>query len=167
MALLLDPGNQSAIAGMARAEHIEEVFALMAKAGSLEQQGQLQEARDLYRKGAQLDSEIVEAPEGVRRIDAAIVERSYSKAMSQGYAALGMEDYKAARKAFRTAARIHPNAGEPREGLDRVAGGQRVTGIEGHRVGTSGGRLSHASRPPRLPTPPGRVRRFASPGLSR
>ena len=133
MALLVDPGNQTAIAGMARAEHIEEVFALMAEAGSLEQQGQLQEARDLYRKVVQLDSEIEEAPEGVRRIDAAIVERSYSKAMSQGYAALGMEDYEAARKAFRTAARIHPNASEPREGLERVAGGQRVTGIEGHR----------------------------------
>lgn len=133
IALQVDPGNETAIAGMARAEHIEEVFGSMAEAESLEQQGQLHEARDLYRKVAELDGEIEEAPEGIRRIDAAIVEQSYSKAMSTGYASLGLEDYEAARKAFRTAARIHPNASEPREGLERVAGGIRVTGIEGHR----------------------------------
>jgi tetratricopeptide (TPR) repeat protein len=133
MALLVDPGNQAATAGMARAEHIEEALALMARAESLEQQGLLHEARDIYRKVAGLDGEIKQVPEGISRMDAAIVERSYAKAMSQGYAALGVEDFEAARKAFRTAARIHPNASEPREGLKQVAGGQRVTGIEGHR----------------------------------
>ena len=133
MALLVDPDNATAVAGMVRAEHIEEVFALMAEAGSQERQGQLEAARDLYRKVVALDGEINEAPEGVRRIDAALVERSYSKAMSQGYASLGVGDFEAARKAFKTAARIHPGAVEPKQGLERVAAGQRVTGIEGHR----------------------------------
>ncbi|MGI9264110.1 MAG: protein kinase domain-containing protein, partial [Gammaproteobacteria bacterium] len=133
MALLVDPGNTTAVAGMARAEHIEEVFALMAEAEAQERQGQLETARDLYRKVAALDSEIEGAPEGIRRIDAAIVERSYARAMSRGYASLGVGDFEAARKAFNTAARIHPAAAEPKQGLERVAAGRRVTGIEGHR----------------------------------
>ena len=134
MSLQLDPENQTALAGMARAEHIEAVFALMAEGEALERDGKLEDARDVYRKVAALDPEITEAPERIQRIDAAIVQRSYTEAMSVGYAALGTGDFTAARKAFRRAARIRPNAAEPAEGLARVAEGERVSGIEGHRI---------------------------------
>ncbi len=133
VALQLDPGNATATAGMARAEHIEEVFSLMAEGEALERQGRFEEARDAYRKVVGLDKEIMEAPDAVRRMDAAIIDRAFNKAMTQGYASLGVGDFAAARKAFRTASRIYPDAREPKEGLERVASGARQTGIEGHR----------------------------------
>jgi tetratricopeptide (TPR) repeat protein len=134
MALVLDPDNAAATAGMARASNIERVFALYSEAGQLEQQGDLTGALDRYREVADLDPEFPGPSEAVPRVQAAIVNRRYTSAMSAAYAALTEGRYEEAIGAFETASRIRPSAEEPAEGITRAREEQRVANIADGRA---------------------------------
>jgi len=92
----------------------------------------LREARSRFAQAADLDPLVEQAAAGVVRIDAELVERAYTDAMSRGYAALGSDDFPAALKAFRSAARIRPNAAEPATGIAQAETGDRFANIERH-----------------------------------
>jgi tetratricopeptide (TPR) repeat protein len=132
-ALALDSENEAALAGLARAERIDEVYALLAEAEGLEQAGEFEQARDRYQAAAELDPLVPAGAEGVERVNAAIVEQGYVGAMSRGYAALGAGNFETARRAFRQAARTRPGASEPREALARVDEEERVASIAAHQ----------------------------------
>jgi tetratricopeptide (TPR) repeat protein len=119
---------------MARASNIERVFALYSEAGQLEQQGDLTGALDRYREVADLDPEFPGPSEAVPRVQAAIVNRRYTSAMSAAYAALTEGRYEEAIGAFETASRIRPSAEEPAEGITRAREEQRVANIADGRA---------------------------------
>jgi len=132
--LTLDPGNATAIAGLARASKIEQVFTLYSEAGRLEQQGDLAGALERYRQVAGLDPEFSGPAEAIPRVQAAMVERRYTSAMSEAYAALTDGRYDDAIRAFETASRIRPSAAEPGEGITRAREEKRVAGIADARA---------------------------------
>jgi tetratricopeptide (TPR) repeat protein len=132
-ALEFDPDNAAALAGRARAEKIDEVYALLDEAEALERGGDYEAARDRYQSAAELDPLVPAGAEGVARVDAALVEQGYVGAMSRGFAALGQSQFDAARRAFRQAARIRPGASEPAAALARVDEEERVWNIGRHQ----------------------------------
>ncbi len=134
MALTLDPGNAAATAGLARASKIERVFALYSEAGRLEQQGDLAGALERYREVAGLDPEFPGPSDAIPRVQAAMVERRYTSAMSEAYAALAGSRFDESIRAFETASRIRPSATEPAEGIARAREEKRVAGIADGRA---------------------------------
>jgi tetratricopeptide (TPR) repeat protein len=132
-ALAIDPENEAALAGLARAERIDEVYALLAEAEALEKAGEYEQARDRYQAAADLDPLVPAGAEGVERVTAAIVEQGYVGAMSRGYADLGAGNFESARRAFRQAAATRPGASEPKTALARVDEEERVAKIAAHQ----------------------------------
>jgi tetratricopeptide (TPR) repeat protein/predicted Ser/Thr protein kinase len=113
-ALAHDPENETAMHGLARAANIERVFELLEEGRRLEEEGRLDEARERFVEVSLLDAEVAGPREAIARIDAALLARSYTGAMSRAYALLSAARYEEAISAFREAARIRP--GEAAEG---------------------------------------------------
>ena len=132
-ALALDPENGEALAGRARAANIDRVFELLDEGQQLERAGDYAGARERYAEAAALDPLVSDGAEGVKRVDAIMVEQGFVNAMSRGYAALGSGDFEAARRGFSQAARIRPGASEPAEALARVEEEERVSKITAHQ----------------------------------
>ncbi len=129
MALVLDPGNPVASAGLGRAENIERVFAAYSDGVRLEQEGDLVAALARYREVMELDPEFAGPSEAIPRVQAAMVERRYTSAMSEAYASLADKHFEDAIRAFETASRIRPSAAEPAEGITRAREEKRVAEI--------------------------------------
>ena len=129
----LDPGNAEALAGKARAANIDRVFELLDEGQRLERAGDYGGARERYAEAAALDPLVPGGADGVKRVDAIMVEQGFVNAMSRGYAALGSGDFAAARRGFSQAARIRPGASEPVEALARVEEEERVSKITAHQ----------------------------------
>jgi tetratricopeptide (TPR) repeat protein len=132
-ALVHDPENEAALRGLARAANIERVFELLEGGRRLEQEGSLKAARERFVQAASLDAEVEGPAEAIARIDAALVMRRYTGAMSRGYALLSAARYEDAIAAFGEASRIRPGASEPAEGIARAEEERRVAGIAGQR----------------------------------
>jgi len=132
-ALTLDPGNEMAEAGLARAANIEQVYTLFSEGLRLEEAGELQSARARFQAAAALDPLFAGPGEAIARVEAAMVERRYTSAMSEAYAALSEGRYDAAVDAFERAARIRPAAPEPAEGIARAREDKRVAAIADNR----------------------------------
>lgn len=133
-ALGLDPGNEIATRGLERAGKIDQVFALLAQARRLEEEGDFEQARDRYREVGKLDPQIEGTEVAIQRLNRKITDRRYNAAMSRAFAALSAEQYDDAITAFQQAARIRPSATEPAEGIARAREASRVSGIAAARL---------------------------------
>jgi tetratricopeptide (TPR) repeat protein len=133
-ALRLDPGNEIATRGLERAGKIDQVFALLAKARRLEEEGEFEGARNTYREVATLDPLVEGTETAVQRLNGKIIDQRYQAAMSRAFAALSAEQYEDAIGAFREAARIRPSASEPGEGIARAQEASRVSRIAAARL---------------------------------
>jgi hypothetical protein len=119
-ALTVTPDDPEAMAGLARAEALDEVLTLVASAADAEAGGELDAALSLYSEALDIDPLWQPAADGKARVLAAIGDRAFAAAMSRGYAALNDGDYGAARDAFREAARIEPAADAPAAALQET-----------------------------------------------
>jgi len=130
LVLSLNPGDPVALRGLERAPRIERVFQLMREGEQLELSGRLRDAAKVYREAVETDPAFEEAQQAVDRVDAALVERAYTDAMSRGYAALEDGDTDSAVKAFQQAARIRPRASEPAAGLAQARAAKTLSSIQ-------------------------------------
>ena len=128
-AVAISPGSASALAGLERARNLEAVLLLMEQGTALEQDLDLEGARQAYRKALALDPAWPAAVEAGARIDQRIIDWSFDERMSEGLAALAQGDYAAARAAFRVAAELDPKAREPADGLIQVENALRLERI--------------------------------------
>lgn len=88
LATLLDPENEAASIGLDRAINLDEVSRLIASADELAEDGELEQAREIYRQALGLDSYNEVARQQIAEMSAQIIEREFSRIMSIGYAAL-------------------------------------------------------------------------------
>ena len=109
LALVLQPDNEDAQIGLARAQVLDEVLALMDQAEDLFDDGELEAARDLYEQIVGLDSYNEAAPQRISEIDAQIRENEFSAIMSEGYALLQADDPELAIATFQRAAAMGIN----------------------------------------------------------
>ena len=130
MALAMDPANEAADAGLARARNLPDLMALMDTGASAEAAGDLDAAVEAYSRAATLDPAHAPAAESRDRVVAARAGAGYRRLMSEGYAALAAEDFSAARERFSRAARMNPGADGPRDGLTQAEEGARRKRIE-------------------------------------
>ncbi len=133
-ALVLEPENPQAETGLRRAENIERVYELYSEGRRLEEEGELQEARERFREAATLDPAFEGPEEAIARVETAIVNRRYTSAMSEGYAALSDSRFDSAIAAFERAAKIRPQASEPAEGVARAREEKRVATLANARL---------------------------------
>lgn len=124
-ALVITPDDPDALEGLARAESLDRVLALMASGGRAEQAGELEAALADYEAALELDALWQPARDGRRRVLAALDDRAFAQAMSRGYAALNDRSYDAARRAFRDAARIDPQSEAPAAALQEATLAER------------------------------------------
>jgi tetratricopeptide (TPR) repeat protein len=125
LALSIDPENADAQTGLKRAETLDEVLALLDEAGSLEEAGAWEEARENYRQISSLDRYAPGIDAEIERLGIAIAQRNFRSAMSDGLAALDAGDLPGARRAFNRARGMQPSAAGPAEGLQEVSRQER------------------------------------------
>jgi tetratricopeptide (TPR) repeat protein len=133
LALAIDPESAEAARGRARAEVMDEVRGLLARAREQEQAGELEAAHETLRKARELDAEDAAAREALNNIERALAARAFQRQMSAGLAALERGAYAEAERAFQAAGRIRPGAPEVADARARVRAGQRAQAIAAHR----------------------------------
>jgi tetratricopeptide (TPR) repeat protein len=120
-ALALAPDDARARQGLARAQSLDRVIALIAEAKGHEKVGDTARARSAYREALTLDSAATEAAQALERIDRARTEKEYARAMSAGYRALEAKQFETAKQRFEEANRLRPESGEASNALKQTA----------------------------------------------
>lgn len=121
-ALELQPDNQLATQGLARAKNIERVFALITEAEGLETTGQFEAARDTFAKAFELDGQSATAQAGVSRAKASIKKRDFDAAIATATTAASETRWKDAIAAYESALVVEPGSEE----IKRTLGEARV-----------------------------------------
>jgi hypothetical protein len=122
----IDPSNKRAADGLRRARGLNSVLPLLADAANAESAKDYARAAEKYREVLAIDSANAKARAGLERASSASGESNYSRAVGQGFAALGAGRFEEARDAFEQARRINPSGREASEGLNRVSSALRA-----------------------------------------
>jgi tetratricopeptide (TPR) repeat protein len=129
LAVKLDPENAKAQRGLARAERIDEVFALLRAGEREEADGELERARENYGRAAEIDPDLERARADLARIDDRIAEVRHQESLSRAFAALRQKDFETARQAFAEARKWRPESDEASEGLAAATQELRLASI--------------------------------------
>jgi len=127
--LSVDPDNERAVAGTARAEKLPEVLALAREADELRQAGELAAARDKYAAVLAIDADWEPAQRALSDVTTAIANAHFDRQLSAGYAALAEENYDTAIEAFKAALAVRRGSDAAREGLAQAEQGQKLDAI--------------------------------------
>jgi serine/threonine protein kinase len=134
LAAEIAPANQTAAAGLRRAQVVDEVAELLAIAGVRERASDWVEAERAYRQAVALDPMSLPAQESLARVQAHISDDVFAGFMSRGLAALQLSEYDEARQAFERAASIRPDSSQVAEGLLQVDEAEKLDAFVGHRT---------------------------------
>jgi tetratricopeptide (TPR) repeat protein len=111
-ALLIDPSSSEALAGMQRADVLNDVMDLLDAGRKLQDDNQFESAREAYQRAQALDAEHPAVAAALQEVNAAIADRDFAVAMSRGYSALQSGDSTAALRAFDQAGAMRPGSAE-------------------------------------------------------
>lgn len=126
LAVAISPSEREAREGLERARNLDQVLALVASAERYEAGLELDLALEAFTRARDVDPLWAPASEGIVRVRAAATRMAFAARMSEGLAALAVEDYAAARAAFSRAEALRPGSSEPRDGLLQVDQGIRL-----------------------------------------
>ncbi len=129
LAVAISPGSRRAQEGRERARNLDAVLALVESGLRYEDQLELDAARESFKQAMELDPEWRPAREGYERVQGTAQQMDFDARMSEGLAALTVNDYPAARAAFRMAQQLRPGSTEPADGLLQVDQGIRLATI--------------------------------------
>ncbi|MEX2130446.1 MAG: hypothetical protein WD772_03090 [Pseudohongiellaceae bacterium] len=133
IALGLEPGNQQAAIGYARAESLDQVNELIARAEASLEVEELQQAREQYQQAVLIDDRHVQAREGLVAVDRLILENRFAQMMSAGFVHLQNDEPQQAIEAFRRAAALGINTDQARAAITQTQDEVARVEIEGHR----------------------------------
>lgn len=120
LALTIDNNNHQAQTGLRRSEVLEQVLDLLDQGRALEQQLSFEQARSRYLDANELDDASSKVRQSLTRVNRAILERDFSKAMSAGYLALDQQRFEQSRQAFAKAAKLKPSSSGPAQAMVQV-----------------------------------------------
>ena len=132
LALALEPGNAEATAGLAHAEHLDEVMAQVASAARYEADGKPSEARDAYGRALEIDAESKRAREGFDRLSAQLAEAQYARGMARATQALARGDLTEASQEVKSALAARPDSAEARVLRSRIQAKQTQSAVARH-----------------------------------
>ncbi len=119
-ALNIDPDHAQATKGLARAQTLDQVLALINEAEGYEQLNDLPAALTRYHEAIELDAEAPGASSAISRIKRVQLDTEFRRRMSAGFAAFEANKDTAAKAAFEHAKKLKPNASEVNEALAQV-----------------------------------------------
>ncbi len=119
-ALQIYPDNEEAIKGLRRASTLDEVLQIMTEGNDLQQNNQLEPARERYQQVVTLDPDMEVAKQQISTVNRKINDRDFNQLMSSGYRNLEQDNLEAARLSFQKAKRLKPNAPEVLSALDQT-----------------------------------------------
>ncbi|MFW2405798.1 MAG: protein kinase domain-containing protein [Gammaproteobacteria bacterium] len=120
LALAVDPVNEVARKGLARATRLDDVIELTRKAADVEQAGDLSAAADLYAQALDVDPEWTPARDGLTRTRSGVAQLSYEKRMAAGFGALSDKEFERARREFNAALATRPGDADATAALRQV-----------------------------------------------
>lgn len=129
LAVAITPGHRGALEGYERAKNLEAVLRLTDQGLDYEKDLELEAAERSFEQAIELDSLWVPAQDGLIRVQQIRIKMAFDQRMTEGFAAIGVEDYLAARAAFRMAKQLIPGSTEPADGLLQVDQGIRLDNI--------------------------------------
>ena len=128
-ALAIQPGERAAAAGLVRAQHLDQVLAMLDAGAALERAGNVGEAAGRYRAALALDPATPAASSALVRLAARERAAAFAAAMASGQKQLATGARNGAREAFKRAAAIEPSAPAAREALAQLDGLDRNAAI--------------------------------------
>ncbi|MGE0435897.1 MAG: protein kinase [Steroidobacteraceae bacterium] len=126
LAARIDPSNDEAAAGLARARALESAMPLVAQAANAASAGRAAEASEWYEKALALDPANAAARAGLAQARSAVGASEYARVLANGFSALRSGDLAAARRNFESAHTMQPGASAPGEGLEQVAAAEQA-----------------------------------------
>jgi tetratricopeptide (TPR) repeat protein len=129
LAVAISPDHGPAKAGLARAQNLDEVLALTDQGLQHERELELDAARNAFSRATEIDPKWQVATQGLARVNETIRQMEFDSRMTEGLAALAVQDYVTARAAFRMAKELKPDSPEPADGLLQVDQGLRLGNI--------------------------------------
>ena len=102
-ALGIEPENEDAKRGRARAERLPEVLTLSRQGDALRDEERLEDAAAAYRQALAIDSEWEPARSALDAVARQLASNQYESRMSSGFAALAEGEYQSAAENFRAA----------------------------------------------------------------
>lgn len=132
-ALLIEPANDLAQKGLARARQLDAVIAKLQTARRLEQVADETGAEAAYREALQIDAETTEASEALARIEAARNDREFGRLLGEAFEALDRGDVARAAARIRSARRLRasdPGLGQAEARLAEAGRNGRLVQLE-------------------------------------
>lgn len=105
----VEPENQAAAAGLARARVRDDVLGLMQAGRDAERRVDLEAARHAYAQAGQLDGEYAQAAESLHRVTTQINDNRFRLAMGEAISALDAGRFAESGKALDIAAQLKPD----------------------------------------------------------
>jgi len=121
LALLIEPDHPQALQGLERARVRDQLTGLMGEGDQAAQSGELESARDAYRKAVQLDPHYAPADAALERVERQLADAAFRLAMSETLAALDAGRLTAARQSLQQAAALKPDDSSVRDARQRLA----------------------------------------------
>jgi tetratricopeptide (TPR) repeat protein len=126
LVLGIEPANDTAMRGRARAERLPAVLDLAQRAQQARQDGELTAAAELYREALAIDAEWPAARTGLAAVTAALAAERFEGFLSRGFAALADEEYADAEQHFLAALELQPGSESARDGLTQAEEGRKL-----------------------------------------
>ena len=129
LAVAITPNHPEALAGYERTRNLEAVLRLVEQGVGYEDDLELDSAQSSFEKAIELDAMWQPAHDGLQRVQVTRTKIEFETRMSEGFEAIAMGDFPAARAAFRVAERLIPGSKATADGLLQVEQGLRLQEI--------------------------------------
>ncbi len=137
-ALTIDPENEDAQRGLARAGLLPEVVDLLREAKNHELAGDFRAALETYEKIQALDARTSGLTEAMAAAGVGVSDMRFREYLSDGFQAMDAERFEAARSAFDSALKLRPGDPVALGGLEQVAERKDLATIRGLRASAEG-----------------------------
>jgi tetratricopeptide (TPR) repeat protein len=125
----IEPENEAAKAGRARAERLPEVLALVERGDAERDAEQHDAAIATYREALAIDPNWQPASAALAAVSVAARDAQFERLMSAGYSALAAESYSDAQTSFAAALALRPQAREAQDGMTQAQQGEKLDQI--------------------------------------
>jgi len=106
--LAADNTNAEALQGLQRAEALPQILEYIAQGQAHENNGSLNDARQMYMSALALDNDCTPAQDHLKRVEALIEERDFQRAISEAMSAYNQNNLGQAQRALNTAKKLRP-----------------------------------------------------------
>ncbi len=125
LAGLIKAGHETARKGLQQADTLDSVLAHIEQAKLQIKAGNLNEGKNIVQQALSSDPDSSPAKELLTELNAAILERNFTAAMSEGFAALQHSQYAKAQSKFKHALSLKPQSNDAKTAINQ-AGNQQV-----------------------------------------